>query len=101
MVFQIELTLNLLHPFEYDPRISAHEGLFGSRFDFSRHPVAPVGAKVLVWNSPDNRGSWSDHGVPGICGGTNVTGNFCERKYSRHSNEVSLSTMRLGTLALL
>ena len=29
------------------------------------------------------------------CGGTNVTGNFCERKYSLHSNEVSLSTMRL------
>ena len=31
-----------------------------------------------------------------VCGGTNVTGNFCERKYSLHSNEVSLSTMRLG-----
>ena len=27
---------------------------------------------------------------------TNVTGNRCERKYSWHSNEVSLSTMRLG-----
>ncbi len=31
-----------------------------------------------------------------VCGGTNVTGNRCERKYSRHSNEVSLSTMWLG-----
>ncbi len=31
-----------------------------------------------------------------VCGGTNVTANRCERKYSRHSNEVSLSTMRLG-----
>ncbi len=31
-----------------------------------------------------------------ICGGTNVTGNRYERKYSLHSNEVSLSTMRLG-----
>jgi hypothetical protein len=31
-----------------------------------------------------------------VCGGTNVTGKRCERKYSRHSNEVSLSTMRLG-----
>ena len=30
-----------------------------------------------------------------VCGGTNCTGNFCERKYSLHSNEVSLSTMRL------
>jgi hypothetical protein len=32
-----------------------------------------------------------------ICGGgTNCTGNRCERKYSLHSNEVSLSQMRLG-----
>jgi hypothetical protein len=31
-----------------------------------------------------------------VCGGTNVTGNRCERKYSLHSNDVSLSTMRLG-----
>ncbi len=31
-----------------------------------------------------------------VCGGTNTTGNRCERKYSRHSNEVALSTMRLG-----
>ncbi len=31
-----------------------------------------------------------------VCGGTKVAGNRCERKYSRHSNEVSLSTMRLG-----
>ena len=33
-----------------------------------------------------------------VCGGTNVTvtGNRCEGKYSLHSNEVSLSTRRLG-----
>ncbi len=31
-----------------------------------------------------------------VCGGTNVTGNRYERKYSRQSNEDSLSTMRLG-----
>ena len=31
-----------------------------------------------------------------VCWGTNVTGSRCKRKYSRHSNEVSLSTMRLG-----
>jgi hypothetical protein len=31
-----------------------------------------------------------------ICGRTNCTGNRCERKYSLHSNEVSLSQMRLG-----
>jgi hypothetical protein len=61
----MELTLNLIHPFEYDPRISAYQGLMGRPFDFSRHPilVAPAGSKVLTWDSPDNRGTWVDHGV--------------------------------------
>ncbi len=31
-----------------------------------------------------------------ICGDTNFTCNRCERKDSLHSNEVSLSTMRLS-----
>jgi hypothetical protein len=65
-LFQIELTLNIAHPFEYNPLVSAHHGLFGHRFDFARHPIAPVGAKVLTWDSPDIRGSWADHGVQGI-----------------------------------
>ena len=65
-MFQVELTLNLLHPFEYDPSISAHHGLFETRFDFSRHPIAPAGSKVLTWDSPDTRGSWADHGTKGI-----------------------------------
>jgi hypothetical protein len=46
--------------------MSAHHGLFGHRFDFRRHPIAPVGCKVLTWDSPDARGSWADHGVHGI-----------------------------------
>ena len=29
-----------------------------------------------------------------ICGGTNCTGNLCERKYSLHSNEVRLGRGR-------
>ncbi len=33
-LFQIELTLNIVHPFEYDPLISAHHGIFGQRFRF-------------------------------------------------------------------
>jgi hypothetical protein len=65
-LFQVELTLNLLHPFEYDPTVSAHHGLFKTRFDFNRHPIAPLGAKVLTWDSPETRGSWADHGINGI-----------------------------------
>ncbi len=62
-LYQIEITLNVIHPYEYDPAISAYHGLFGQRYDFARHPIAPAGSKVLTWNSPDIRGSWADHGV--------------------------------------
>ncbi len=65
-LLQVELTLNSLHPYEYEPGISAYHGIFGHRFDFARHPVAPVGAKVLTWDSPDHRGSWADHGIEGF-----------------------------------
>ncbi len=66
MVDQMEMSLNTMHPFEYDPRISAYHGVVGDRYDFMRHPIAPAGSKVLTWDSPDTRGSWADHGTMGI-----------------------------------
>jgi hypothetical protein len=63
---QIVLTLNLIHPFEYNDSISAYHGVHGKRFNFNHHPIAPLGCKVLTWDSPDNRGSWSDHGIEAI-----------------------------------
>jgi hypothetical protein len=65
-LFQVELTLNLMHPFEHDRSISAHHGIWGHRFDFAKHPIAPIGAKVLTWDSPSHRGSWADHGIEGV-----------------------------------
>jgi hypothetical protein len=63
---QIEMTLNIIHPYEYDPCISAYEGVLGHTFNFKLHPIAPVGAKVLTWDSPDHRGTWADHGVEAV-----------------------------------
>ncbi len=63
---QIELTLNIIHPYEYDPRISAYEGIHGETHDFNAHPIAPVGAKVLTWDAPEYRGTWDDHGVEAV-----------------------------------
>jgi hypothetical protein len=54
---QMEITLNMLHPFEYDPKISAYHGVFGAPFDFMTHPMAPAGSKVLTWDPPTKRGS--------------------------------------------
>jgi hypothetical protein len=40
---QMELALNGIHPFEYDGNISAYEGIHRAKFDFKRHPIAPLG----------------------------------------------------------
>jgi hypothetical protein len=60
------MTVNIVPPFEYDTSISAYESFHGVKNDFQRHPIAPVGCKVLTWDAPDHRGSWADHGVPGV-----------------------------------
>jgi hypothetical protein len=63
---QIELTLNIVRPFDYDPSRSAYEGLTHQSYNFQQHPIAPVGSKVLTWDSPSHRGSWADHGVEAV-----------------------------------
>ena len=65
-VAQIEMTMNVMHPYEYDPQLSAYDGIFKHPFDFMTHPIAPLGSKVLTWDSPEKRGSWADHGTSGI-----------------------------------
>jgi hypothetical protein len=65
-LMQIEMTLNIVRPFEYDAQLSAYEGLHGTSFNSRMHPIAPVGTKVLTWDAPDHRGSWADHGVTAI-----------------------------------
>ncbi len=51
----MELALNVIYPFEYDDNISAYEGIHRAKFDFKRHPIAPLGCKVLTWDTPWNR----------------------------------------------
>ncbi len=48
---QIELTLNVIHPFEYDDSISAYEGIQRAKSDFKRHPITPLGCKILTWDA--------------------------------------------------
>ena len=61
-----ELTLNCLLPWQPNPEISAYHGLTGSKFDFRAHPIAPAGTAILIFESPEVRGSWAGHGVPGF-----------------------------------
>ena len=36
----MEITLNSVHPYEYNPKISSYEGVLEQPFDFMRHPIA-------------------------------------------------------------
>ena len=47
------LTLNLLRPSCLNPRLLAEAQLNGA-FDFNRTPLAPLGTRVIVHDTPDN-----------------------------------------------
>jgi Reverse transcriptase (RNA-dependent DNA polymerase). len=61
---QAAITLNLLRPCRLNPRLSAYNALEGA-FDFNRTPLAPPGMKVIVHEKPQQRTSWSPHGIDG------------------------------------
>ncbi len=63
LVQQAELTLNLLRGSTIAPKISAWQMLFGKPYNFSAHPIAPFGMKVIVHEKPTERGSHSFHGA--------------------------------------
>jgi len=73
---QVNITINLLRSFAPQPSISAYEGIHGNKFDFTAHPMAPCGTRVLVHERPANRASWSPHGTPGFYLGPALGGHY-------------------------
>ena len=63
LVPQAELTLNLLRGSTIAPKISAWQMMFGKPYNFSAHPIAPFGMKIIVHEKPTERGSHSFHGA--------------------------------------
>ena len=62
LLFQAELTLNLLRTARSDPSKSAYEALEG-KFDYNATPLAPPGTKALVYETPKRRAAWAPHAV--------------------------------------
>ena len=62
---QVDLTLNLLRPCEIIPNKSAWEYVCGP-YDYKTNPIGPAGAKVLVYENPNERETFADHGVEGF-----------------------------------
>ena len=70
------ITLNMLRPSRINPLLSAYNQLWGN-FDFNSTPLAPPGCKVIVHESPTDRGTWASHGVIGY---------YCEPSLKHYRN---------------
>jgi len=62
---QVNITINLLRPYSPNQKISAYHGIHKAPYDFHGHPLAPVGTRVLIHESPDKRPTWAPHGLHG------------------------------------
>jgi hypothetical protein len=62
LIPQAELTLNLLRSSRSNPKLSARAHVNG-QFDYSRTPLGPPGCRVLAHVKPDDRTTWSPHGL--------------------------------------
>ena len=87
---QIELTLNLLRPCHSRPGISAWEAVNGA-YDYHRHPIAPLGTPVLIFEAPAQRGSYAAHGVPGFYLGPSFSHYRCFVCWASHSQSTRVT----------
>ena len=61
LLYQAEITINLLCPSRLNPRLLADAQLNG-KLDFNRIPISPAGKITLVRDKPHNRCTWAPHG---------------------------------------
>jgi hypothetical protein len=62
LLVQTEITLNMMRSSAVSNSMSAYQQVCG-RYDFNATPIAPLGTKVLVYESAEQRASWAPHGV--------------------------------------
>ena len=65
LVEQANITLNLLHTSNIEPKHSAYSQCFGS-FNYNSTPLAPPGTCVMVHEKPTIRASWGVHAKEGF-----------------------------------
>jgi hypothetical protein len=94
LLFQVELTLNLLRSSRVNPNLSAHAYLHGN-FDFNKTPLAPPGTKVVVHLKPEQRASWAFHGEEGWYVGPSMEHYQCVKYFIPSSaRECDVNTLR-------
>ena len=84
-----EMTLNMLRGSNTNPLISGWEQLHGP-YDYNAHPLAPPGIKVLAFEDPTMRESWSPHGREGFYIGPALDHYRCHRIYLTDTKRVRI-----------
>jgi hypothetical protein len=59
---QVKNTLNLMQALCIDPNMLAYEAIWGP-YDLNHFPLAPLGCKAVIYESPDAQGSWGSRGT--------------------------------------
>ena len=62
---QVQITLNLLRTSCIHKNLSANTVLNG-QYGFNKHPMAPLGTKIVVHVKPTKRDTWGYHGDDGF-----------------------------------
>ena len=78
LIPQAVITLNLLRPSRINPNLSAYAQLHGN-YDYSAHPFAPPGMRILIHNLPAQRKSWDPHASEGYYLGPSLRHYRCYR----------------------
>ena len=85
LIPQAVITLNLLRPSRLNPNLSAYSQLYG-HYDYSSHPFAPPGIRILIHCLPAQRRSWDPHATEGYYLGPSLQHYRCYRVWNKASN---------------
>jgi hypothetical protein len=91
LIPQATMTLNMLRPCGVNPKHSAYSYLHGT-FDFSAHPLAPLGCRAIVHEKSimngGKRGSWGTRGRVGYYVGPAMNSYRVWRFYMPETNAI-------------
>lgn len=80
LLHQAELTINMLRATRINPKLSAHDYLFGV-FNYNATPMVPPGMKVVAHDKPKKRQTWDFNGEEGFYVGPALENYRCVKVY--------------------
>ena len=90
LIPQAELTLNLMRSSSFCPHTSAWHSLHGP-YNFDHEPIAPPGMRIVCFEAPSQRSTWSPHGIDGFYVGPAMNHHRCFTVYipSTHATRIT------------